>query len=322
MRHISTERMFGFGGRFEYFECDACGCVQLLTPPADLARYYPATYYSFQELEGPDLLPVPGWRRRLFQARNQAQFFGGPGAMLATWRRRADFDWVRPLLRHTTVRRLDARILDVGCGSGRLLKRLRQAGFTRLVGCDPFLSAPIEQPPELTIHACSIEALVPREAGRFDLVMFHHSLEHMPEPLAPLRAAAALLTPSGRCLVGIPVASSEAWHAYGIDWVELDPPRHFFLHTTRSFAVVARAAGLRVDQVEQDGGSFEFWGSELYRRGMTLMGPDGRVRHPRDVFTTEECEAFERRAVRANADGRGGRALFFCALDVAKEHDG
>lgn len=311
-RHIATERMFGLGGRFEYFECGRCGCVQLTTPPDDLAPYYPPTYYSFQEPDPDETLPAARWRRRLFRARNQAQFFGGPWAAVTRWRSRPDFDWVPALLRHTGVRRLDARILDVGCGSGGLLKRLRQSGFTNLVGCDPFLSSPITFATELTIHACAIDQLLPREAGRFDLVMFHHSLEHMVEPIAPLRAAAGLIGPRGRCLVAIPIASSVAWDTYQTDWVELDPPRHFFLHTSRSFEIAARAAGLRVVRVEQDGGPFEFLGSEVYRRGMTLTMADGRFRDLSQVFTREEHDLFARRAQDANANGRGGRAIFYC----------
>src|SRR6266542_2348018 len=143
--------MFGLGGEFEYCECGACGCVQLTSAPADLAPFYPSTYYSFHEPSRPDLLPTGGWRRWLFRARNHAQFFGGPLAPLANRRARPDFAWVPSLLRHTSVKSLDARILDVGCGSGKLLKDLRQAGFSQLAGCDPFLDAPIAEPPELRI---------------------------------------------------------------------------------------------------------------------------------------------------------------------------
>jgi SAM-dependent methyltransferase len=301
--------MFGLGGRFEYFECGQCGCIQLRTPPCDLSTFYPPTYYSFDESGVREARPVSGWRRAIGRARNQAQFFGGPWSLLARARSRPDLTWVPKLLKRTNVTRLDARILDVGCGSGALLKRLRQAGFTQLVGCDPYLSAPILEPPELRVLNCTIEDLAAREAGRFDLVMFHHSLEHIPEPIAPLRAARTLLKSGGQCLVAVPVASSEAWHTYGTDWVELDPPRHFFLHTEDSFTTAAREAGMIVCAVEPDGTPFEFWGSELYRRGMTLVGPDGQFRNARDLFTSHELQTFEHRATHANAAGRGGRAL-------------
>jgi SAM-dependent methyltransferase len=310
--HVATERMFGLGGAFHYFECGRCGCLQLTTPPADLAPYYPAGYYSFQQDDPSDGLPAAGWQRALYRMRNHAQFFGGLLSPLAKARARPDFAWIERLVRHTRVTSLHARMLDVGCGSGWLLKQLRRAGFTRLTGCDPFLSAPIVQGPELHIHACAITDLVREGAGPFDLVMFHHSLEHIPDQVAALRAAAALVTPTGCCLVAVPVACSDAWAEYGTDWVELDAPRHFALHTTTSFRLAAEAAGLDVYCVEQDGGPFEFWGSELYRQGLTLMGSDGRARDPETLFTPEQRATFAARAARANAAGRGGRAIFYC----------
>ena len=39
--------MFGTRERFAYFECSACGCLQIETVPADMARHYPDNYYSF-----------------------------------------------------------------------------------------------------------------------------------------------------------------------------------------------------------------------------------------------------------------------------------
>jgi SAM-dependent methyltransferase len=307
----APERMFGLGGCFTYLECSGCGCVQQLSPPADLTPYYPPNYYSFQEEEPADFLPG-GWRLRIFRARNQAQFFGGVLRPVVKWKERPDFAWVVPLFQHTGIRRLDARILDVGCGLGLLLKRLRQAGFSRLVGCDPFLPEPITQGSELIIHACAIDQLLPDERSRFDLIMFHHSLEHIADPIGPLMAAEALLAPNGVCLIGTPVSSSEAWQTYRADWVELDPPRHFFLHTHRSLTMAARQAGLRVERIQQDGGPLEFWGSELYRRGLTLMTSEGRFRTPADVFSAEEMQSFAERSARANAAGAGGRALFYC----------
>ena len=43
----AREMMLGTRERFELGECEACGTLVLLEPPADLGRYYPADYYSF-----------------------------------------------------------------------------------------------------------------------------------------------------------------------------------------------------------------------------------------------------------------------------------
>src|ERR1035437_10617754 len=46
---VTREMMFGLRDEFTYFECAVCGCVQIQDIPADLGRYYPQNYYSFQE---------------------------------------------------------------------------------------------------------------------------------------------------------------------------------------------------------------------------------------------------------------------------------
>ena len=34
-----SERLFGYGGSFLYFQCVHCGCLQIATVPADLSPY-------------------------------------------------------------------------------------------------------------------------------------------------------------------------------------------------------------------------------------------------------------------------------------------
>lgn len=48
--------MFGFRDEFDYLECDECGCLQLITIPPDLIKYYPPNYYSYQSLSESDYI--------------------------------------------------------------------------------------------------------------------------------------------------------------------------------------------------------------------------------------------------------------------------
>ncbi len=158
-------------------------------------------------------------------------------------------------------------ILDVGCGSGDLLVELRDAGFSNLTGADPFIASD---------HIRAGVPLWKREIGdvegRFALVMMHHTFEHVTDPASTLAAAARLLVPGGRVLIRLPVADSDAWREYGTDWVQLDAPRHIFLHTARSLGRLARDAGLHVVSRTHDSTAFQFWGSEQYRRGIPFAG--------------------------------------------------
>jgi hypothetical protein len=53
---------------------------------------------------------------------------------------------------------------------------------------------------------------------------------------------------------------------YGDKWVQLDAPRHFFLHTRKSMEIAAEKAGLKIAKVQYDSEEFQFIGSELYLR--------------------------------------------------------
>jgi len=43
----------------------------------------------------------------------------------------------------------------------------------------------------------------------------------------------AAKVPGGWCVIRIPTVSSFAWEHYREQWVQLDAPRHFFLHKVR-----------------------------------------------------------------------------------------
>ncbi len=257
--HKAREMGFGTREEFPYLECGRCGCVQLLQIPADMSRYYPPGYYSLQP---------HGVLKTFVRRQWSAHAFGRSNPV--GWLFSELFFVHRPML---AVRRINpektAGILDVGCGCGYLLQDLARLGFKNLTGADPFIAQDLVYQSGVKIFKKQI-GQVP---GQFDLIMLHHSFEHMANPADVLSQVAERLKQDGKVILGIPVASSYAWKRYGVNWVNLDAPRHFYLHTYKSIEFLCSAAGLRIDSIVQEGNDEQFWASEQFERDIPSNDP-------------------------------------------------
>ncbi len=298
------EMMFGLGESFFYLQCRRCGCLQLENPPREPARYYPQSYYSVTQepvsTEG-NLL------RRLALAlrdRYALQGRGMVGRLLYRW---FPIEGLRSLSRVVGLNR-DSRILDVGCGTGALLYRLRERGFQHLLGVDPWLPGDIHYPNGLTVRRQTLAEV----EGTWEVVMFHHSFEHLTDPEEALRQVSRLVTSGGTCLLRMPVVPCYAWERYGVHWVQIDAPRHQFIFSPQGIRILAKKTGWKVAGVAFDSSDFQFWGSEQYVRGIALTAPNSYALNPgASIFTGRQIRAFRAQARRLNAQGRGDSAAFY-----------
>lgn len=309
------EMMFGTREEFEYFMCRACGCLQIANIPKDISRHYPEGYYSHQT--APSRPQRSLFRRVLERLLINTALFDRGYKLSSGAKQFASlpdtFFRTRPeLLRRAGVRDFRAAILDIGCGGqAQWLRDLRSIGFRNLMGIDPFIDADCRVQ-GVPILRCDTSALANRSRGAFDLITLHHSLEHIPDQLGTLRDIQALLAPTGTCVIRIPTISSLAWDMYGMNWVELDAPRHLYLHSKESLRESARKVGLDLFDIQYDTTAFEFYGSEQYKLGVSLTAPDSLWVNPAStLFSHDMQEEFEALARTVNANGTAGRACFF-----------
>jgi 2-polyprenyl-3-methyl-5-hydroxy-6-metoxy-1,4-benzoquinol methylase len=98
-------------------------------------------------------------------------------------------------------------ILDFGCGHGLLISYLRDRGYTRVSGYDPYT-------PEFAAQ----ESL----AAVYDFVLCIDVIEHDPEPRALLKTLSDRVKPGGRLCIGTPDA----------EFIDLSQPEKFihYLH--------------------------------------------------------------------------------------------
>lgn len=306
--------MFGTREEFEYFQCCDCGCLQIREIPGDLIRHYSDRYYSLSQVaQAPPYVPYPKGLLERFRLAYALFSSGRWLAEMAAYFVDYPEDWPRfkGHLQRCTLKGWDARFLDIGCGCRSWwLEGLGRLGFSNLLGIDPHIGQSVSYD-QIRIQKADIRDV----AGKFDVVTLHHSLEHIPDQVGTLEAVRALLKPTGVCIVRLPLVSSMVWELYGTDWVELDAPRHLYLHSLRSVERLAETAGFTVEHTMWDSTGFEFYGSEQYRRGIPLTAENSfSVRPDNSVFTYQEMAHFSKLAERANREGRGGRACFFLRI--------
>lgn len=300
--------LIGLRAEFKYFLCGSCGCLQITEVPRDLSIYYPADYYS---LAPRVCRPLFRGRRLLRRLLSQVHLSAPPSTAFILRRlaqREPFFDWL-----HLLRKGLDSRMLDVGCGTGELLLLMHEAGFSDLTGVDPFVPAQSDLAPGLRILKGGVEAA----KGRFDLIMLNHSFEHMPRPLEILQSLKGILAADGAVLIRIPIADSLAWRKYREHWIQLDAPRHLFLHSIRSMRQLASSAGFAVGDIVYDSHAMQFWGSEQYAKDIPLTDPRSYYVNPgNSMFSESEIKAFEVESSRLNREGQGDQACFYLTPSV------
>lgn len=131
----------------------------------------------------------------------------------------------------------DDDVADLGAGEGRFLGSL-PVGDGRRIAVDHHAAA-VERWGARGGEGFvgTFEAFGAAEAGRLDVVTSFHTLEHVPDPMSLLRAAARSLRPAGTCWLSVPNRDRTLRE----EGEPMDRPPH---HVTRwSAAQVREAAG-------------------------------------------------------------------------------
>lgn len=282
---IINEMMFGTKEGFNYFRCNQCNCIQIEQIPYNLGDYYPSDYYSYQS-DDKNLKPkisnkimfdfYTGYKRTLL------------GKILRKKHPSSTFhSWFRKL--ETNNR--NTKILDVGCGGGELLKELYKAGFKDCTGIDPFNKTDFYINKSLKILKQDLLS----HTGSYDLIMLHHSLEHMPNQQQIIEKIAQLLNANGKVLIRIPIVSDYLMNQFGTNVVSLDAPRHLYIHSINSIEKLLKDNGFTIESKVYDAKPFSFMASEQYAKGIGMFNNrvSYYVNNQSTLFTPEKIKSYQ-----------------------------
>jgi len=301
--YFPREMLFGWRDEFEYFECAKCKTLQIREIPDNISKYYPENYYSFKKQKF-----LRDGHIASFLRRQRAKYYLYRKNLLGLLMSKMTdkpicYDWF-----NAAKVEFDSEILDVGCGRGQLLHYIRKEGFFNLTGVDPFIDSTIFYENGVRVYKKDLTEI----KKQFDFIMLNHSFEHMEQPLSALKKLYCLLKPDRYLLIRIPIVSSYAWQKYGINWVSLDAPRHFFLYTPESIRMLSDKVGFQISDVVFDSTEFQFWGSEQYINNIPMLeSTTDNLRPKESFFSKKQIEDFKGIAAELNKKKKGDTAAFY-----------
>ena len=294
------EMQFGMRDEFNYCECSKCGCLQIVNHPDDISKYYPENYFSFQKQKGYLLKE----KLNILRDKNVLGNKNMIGNILTEIYGKPNYtNW----LINSNVT-FEEEILDVGCGRGKLLNRMGNAGFTKAMGIDLFIENDITYKNGVKILKKSLFDL----DKQFDFIMMHHSLEHMPDQHKVFKKLYNILKTNKTLLIRIPICSSVAWKRYKENWFALEAPRHFYIHSEKSIETLAKEHGFKIKNISYDSRSIQFWASIQYQKDIALMDKKSYFINPREsIFSDKEINEFEKETKRLNEEGEADQAVIY-----------
>ena len=247
------DRHYGNTGTWHIERC--CDCRALFLDPMpseeELGSFYPAEYYADQPAAPPRR--STGWRQRLRSV-------------------------VLPIGTKEPAFERAGSMLDVGCGTGWMLDRYAQMGWTA-EGVEYSESAcEVGRAAGRTIHSGSlIQAKFADE--QFDYVRSNHSFEHLWNPHETLEEMSRILRPGGTVFIGVPDSAGLAARVFGREWYYVGAPAHVINYDRRNLARLMAEHGFRVVETRGNSnhggtvGSLQSWFISRRGHGSLESGP-------------------------------------------------
>lgn len=158
------------------------------------------------------------------------------------WWYRARRDILADYLTRYAALPADARILEIGCGTGHNLPMLSGFGRVEAIEIDPAARAIAGERLGRPVGDAPLPALPGVERGAYDLVAVLDVVEHIEDDVAALKAMGDLLKPGGKILIAVP-AHQWMWSAHDV------VNHHHRRYSKATLAAAIERAGLRAKKL-------------------------------------------------------------------------
>jgi 2-polyprenyl-3-methyl-5-hydroxy-6-metoxy-1,4-benzoquinol methylase len=201
----------------DFVGCNSCGLIRQSPLPSanQIADFYPRNYRNFKPIKK-DLmvwlknLQADGFARRIAKNLQNKQY---------------------------------PKILDIGFGNGQLLLALKRLGYNSLHGSD-FNERECEylKAQGIKLAFSNVEEDFPFDE-KFDCIVLNNVVEHFLNPKRVIELCQKHLNNDGCLIMVTPNAAAFELELFGRYWAGFHAPRHTFLFTPVSMALLAKSAG-------------------------------------------------------------------------------
>ena len=268
------DRIFGLPGEFTIVQCKECGLLFINPQPEKevLRKYYPQAYYTPR----PSHYQEYSWLKR----KVLEDYFGygqNSDSSMSFSLLRKMFLWPFKIRYRNSIPFIPrGRLLDIGCGNGTELYKLKNMGWEVYgVEMDEGASSRARSMGLDVFTGDLFEAKYP--AHFFHVIRMSFVLEHLPNPRETLIEIKRVLIPQGRIYLSIQNAQSFHYWLFRERWFSLDIPRHLFSFNVRTTQRLLSSLDLKIRKIRFDSGtrtflaSFQYLVNERYPRGALLQ---------------------------------------------------
>jgi len=236
-------------GKFNIFKCKVCGFQMLDQTSKVISEIYEEDdYYAYEELKSESTF----WKlSKYWMLKNRG--YSVKEYKLSLKERLAYIFFIPHFANHLWwMPFYDAKkqsFIDIGCGSGKIVKFMRDAGFDSYGTDVSAIGGEVGREQELKIIVGDFnEVDVPQ--NYFDYLYTRHALEHINEPNETFKKLSSLLNEDGVGYISVPNVDSFTSRLFGRYWYFLGAPLHVINYTPKSITIMLEKYGMQVLKIK------------------------------------------------------------------------
>ncbi|MCB9231471.1 MAG: class I SAM-dependent methyltransferase [Bacteroidia bacterium] len=185
------------------------------------------------------------------------------------------------------------KILDVGCGTGEFLNKMKEAGWTTQ-GIEPEDSARKMASENFGLTVEEPAKFFEFSEAEFDVITMWHVLEHVHQLDEYIANLKRLLKPNGTLIIAVPNYQSHDAKKYRMVWAAYDVPRHLYHFSVEAMNYLMGRFGFVISKIKMMpfDSFYVSMLSEKNSEGSMLLGIwVGFVSWVKAVFRHEKCSS-------------------------------